>query len=246
MFAHSATLISRFVHFIFKTDGFGQLLSFSRVNGSFSTAARLLILSSDFSYSLTKLQNCSLCEPPINSFEVPKSGKTTTAKQINKSLKKHHRYIYWVSHWLCKIQSPPAPWAPKRNSKFKTLLVQIFSLKTTTTKKIKYFQLLLQKRSNFFPPRKQSVVPLDKGLQWVNVKQKIFRQIQTHPRIIQEYSEPCITLTYLKLRYVQNPDTFRTRRIFRTAAYLQLWYIQKFAIFKMLAYSKSGDDYSRL
>ena len=41
----------------------------------------------------------------LNSFEVPKSEKATTAKEINKLLKKHHRYIYWVSHWLGKIHS---------------------------------------------------------------------------------------------------------------------------------------------
>ena len=56
--------------------------------------------------SFAKLQNYSLCESPINSLEVPKSEKTSTTKEINKSLKKHHRYIYWVSQWLVKIQSP--------------------------------------------------------------------------------------------------------------------------------------------
>ena len=46
-------------------------------------------------------QNCilqPLCESLINSFEAPKSGNTKTMKQINKSLKKHHRYIY--SYWV--------------------------------------------------------------------------------------------------------------------------------------------------
>ena len=122
MFTHSTTSISRFARFIFKTSGFGQLLSFSRVNGSFSTAAHLLILSSGFSYSLTKLQNYSLCESLINSFEVPKSEKTTTTKQINKSLKKHHGYIYWVSHWLSKIQSPWPFWSIKVTANLKPYL----------------------------------------------------------------------------------------------------------------------------
>ena len=41
--------------------------------------------------------------------------------------------------------------------------------------KIKYFKLLL-KKSNFYFPKKLSIVPLQKKLQWVNVKQKPFRQ----------------------------------------------------------------------
>ena len=50
------------------------------------------------------------------------------------------------------------------------------------------------------------MVPLDKGLQWVNVKQKPFRQIKAHSGIIrhiealfrhaQTYLEPCATLIY--------------------------------------------------
>ena len=60
-----------------------------------------------------------------------------------------------------------------------------------------------------------------------------FRHNQGYPGIIQVYSEPCATLTYLEPWYVQNPD------IFRTLAYSQIWYIQKAGIFKGLAYSKS-------
>ena len=82
--------------------------------------------------------------------------------RINKSLKKHHRYIYWLFYWLGKIQSLWLFQSPKGNSKVEALLVKIFSIK---------------KKSNFCFPRKQSMVPLDKGLQWVNVKQKPFRQI---------------------------------------------------------------------
>ena len=47
---------------------------------------------------------------------------------MNKSLKKHHRYIYWVYHWL-GISRFTAPLAPKVNSKFEILLIKIFSLK---------------------------------------------------------------------------------------------------------------------
>ena len=49
--------------------------SFPGVDGSFSTAAHLLILSWAFSYSLTELQNYSLWESLIKSFEAPKSQK---------------------------------------------------------------------------------------------------------------------------------------------------------------------------
>ena len=81
------------------------------------------------------------------------------------------------------------------------------------------------------------------------VKQKPFRQIQAHSGIIrhiqelfrhiQAYLEPCVTLTYLKLWYIQNPDMFRTRSIFRTLTYSQPWYIHNLAKFRTLAYSKS-------
>ena len=67
----------------------------------------------EISLSLTKLQIYSFCEYPINSFEMPKNQKATTRKQINKSYKKHHQYIYLVSHWLGKIQSPRPLQPPK-------------------------------------------------------------------------------------------------------------------------------------
>ena len=77
------------------------------------------------------------------------------------------------------------------------------------------------------------MVPLDKGLQWVNLKQKPLRQIlgtfrhnQTYPEIIQAYLEPCLTLTYLKLWYIQNPNMFRTRSIFRITLFSERWHIQ--------------------
>ena len=65
-----------------------------------------------------------------------------------------------------------------------------------------------------------------------------FRNNQTYAGIIQAYSEPCVTLSYLKLWYIQNSDIFRTRGIFRTLAYLEPWYIQNPAIFRTLEYSK--------
>ena len=69
-----------------------------------------------------------------------------------------------------------------------------------------------------------------------------FRHNQTYPGIIQVYSahlESCVTLTYLKLWYIENPDIFRTRSIFRTPAYSKPRYIQYPVIFKTPAYSKS-------
>ena len=144
-------------------------------------------------------------------------------KQVNKSLKKHHRYIYWVSDWLGKIQRP-RPIRPP--NKFETLVVQVLSLKTKN--KIKYFQPL-QKKSNFYFPKKQSMFPLDKGLQWVNVKQQPYRNVgtfrhsQTYQGIIQAYSGILKTLCYPDIFcdwYIQNPNTFRTRSIFRTLPHI--------------------------
>ena len=37
-----------------------------------------------------------------------------------------------------------------------------------------------------------------------------FKYNKTYPGIIQACLEPCVILTYLKLRYIQNPDTFTT------------------------------------
>ena len=60
-----------------------------------------------------------------------------------------------------------------------------------------------------------------------------FRHNQTYPGIIQAYLEPCLTLTYLKLWYVQNPNILQTRSIFRTR------HIHNPALFRTLAFSKS-------
>ena len=81
--------------------------------------------------------------------------------------------VYQISHWLGKIQSPQPFRSKKGNSKFETLLAKLFSLETKN--KIKHLQLQ-KKKSNFYFPRKQSMVPLDKEFQWVNVKQKPFNK----------------------------------------------------------------------
>ena len=48
----------------------------------------------------------------------------------------------------------------------------------------------IEKKSNFHIPRKRSMIPLDNELQWVNVKQKPFRQIQAHSGIIKRIQNP--------------------------------------------------------
>ena len=65
-----------------------------------------------------------------------------------------------------------------------------------------------------------------------------FRRNQTYPGIIQAYSKPCVTLACLEPWYIQNPDIFRTRSIFRTPVYSQAWNIQNPRIFRTLAYLK--------
>ena len=66
------------------------------------------------------------------------------------------------------------------------------------------------------------MVPLDKELQWLNVKRTLFRYI------IQTYSETCETVAY-----------------FRTVIYPEPWHIQNqkhiqnLSILRTLAYSKS-------
>ena len=68
------------------------------------------------------------------------------------------------------------------------------------------------------------MIPLEKVLQWGNVKQPfrpvrvysgIMRHVQELFRNIHAYSEPCVTLACLEPWYILNPDTFRTRSIFR-------------------------------
>ena len=54
------------------------------------------------------------------------------------------------------------------------------------------------------------MVPLDKELQWVNVKQNPFRQIYAHLGTI----KPRATLGCLELPYNQNSGIFRTQAFF--------------------------------
>ena len=53
----------------------------------------------------------------------------------------------------------------------------------------------------------------------------IFRHNQAYPGIIQAYSKPCVILTYLEPWYIQNPNIFKIRNIFRTLVDSDPWYI---------------------
>ena len=52
-----------------------------------------------------------------------------------------------------------------------------------------------------------------------------FRHNQAYPGIIQAYSKPCVILTYLEPWYIQNPNIFKIRNIFRTLVDSDPWYI---------------------
>ena len=115
---------------------------------------------------------------------------------MNKSLKKHHRFIRYIISWVYQDLRPPTSSAPKGNSKF-VITCRNKQSETNKQKTIKYFQLLW-KKSRFYFSRKQSLFPfLDKALQWVNVKQKPFRYIWTHSDIIRHIRKLC--------RHIQNP-----------------------------------------
>ena len=53
-----------------------------------------------------------------------------------------------------------------------------------------------------------------------------FRNNQAYPGIIQAYAKPCVTLAYLEPWYIQNPNIFKIRNIFRTPVYSEFWHIQ--------------------
>ena len=62
----------------------------------------------------------------------------------------------------------------------------------------------IEKKSNFVTSRKQLHVPSD-----------LFRHIEAYSGISQANSEPCVTVAYSEPLYIQNPGTFKTRRIFQ-------------------------------
>ena len=65
-----------------------------------------------------------------------------------------------------------------------------------------------------------------------------FRHNQVYPGIIQTYSKPCVTLTYLEPWYIQNSDIFRTWSIFRTVVYSEPPYLRSAGVFKIWSYSE--------
>ena len=78
------------------------------------------------------------------------------------------------------------------------------------------------------------MAPLDKELQWVNVKQKPFSQkahsgIISHVQILfrhtQAYLKPCVIMACVELWYIHKPGTFRILVYSETP------------IFRMLAFS---------
>ena len=74
---------------------------------------------------------------------------------------------------------------------------------------------------------------------WSKSHSNRFRHNQAYPGIIHAYSEPCVTLAFLELWYIQNSDIFSTRSIYKTLAYSQLWYIKNTSILRTLVCSKS-------
>ena len=78
----------------------------------------------------------------------------------------------------------------------------------------------------------------------IQVYSDISRHNQAYSEIIHVYSEPWLTLPYLKLWYFQNHDIFKTRGIFRTLVYPKVWHIQNqrhiqnLGLFRNLGYSE--------
>ena len=76
------------------------------------------------------------------------------------------------------------------------------------------------------------MIPLDKELQRVNVKQKPFRQIKVHSGIIKRNHNPVQTW------HIQRRGISRTLIYSKPETYLEPWYNQNPGILKTLAYSK--------
>ena len=57
------------------------------------------------------------------------------------------------------------------------------------------------------------------------IHREIIEHIQAYSGVIHAYSEPCVTLAVSEFCFIQNPDMFKTRRIFWTKLYPKLCYI---------------------
>ena len=127
------------------------------------------------------------------------------------------------------------------NSRFEILLLKLFNLKQTKPNTSSYYR----KKSNFYFPRKQSSVSLDKELCKTKAIQTdlcTFRHNQVYPGIIQAYSvifktlcNPGIfrTLVYPKPWHIQNQKHIQSLGIFPTLVYLEPPYILNAGIFKI-------------
>ena len=147
-----------------------------------------------------------------------------------------------------------------RKSKNQILLLQKNSLiffQTVTSSPLQTFKHVI-KCSN----RKEIVKQMGR---WGNVKQKPFKQIQAYSHIfrhiqaysdisrhnqaysgiIQLYSEPCVTLAYSELWYIQNPGIFKTRGIFSNLIHPKLWHIQNQRHIQNSGYSRPWDIQNR-
>ena len=83
-------------------------------------------------------------------------------------------FIGYIIGWVYQDSQTLVSSAVKDNNKFEILHVKIFSLK----QKIKSDSSSYYRKSQIFSLQEISLWFLfDKGLQWVNVKQRIFRKI---------------------------------------------------------------------
>ena len=74
---------------------------------------------------------------------------------------------------------------------------------------------------------KTEAIQADLGIfTYIPAYSDISRHNQANSGIIQVYSEPCVTLAYYELWYIQNPGIFKTRGIFRALVYPKPWHIQ--------------------
>ena len=72
-------------------------------------------------------------------------------------------------------------------------------------------------------------------------KTKAFQTDSGILRHNQAYSKPCVNLAYSEQWYIQNPDMFKTRNIFRTLVYSEPRCIENSGISKPKAYSDIYD-----
>ena len=84
--------------------------------------------------------------------------------------------IIIIIGWAYHDSRPPALSALEGNSKFEILLIKIFSLKRKTKSNTSTYY---KRKSSFYSSRRHSIVPSDKGLQWVNAKQAIHTDLRT-------------------------------------------------------------------